>query len=85
MVEPLTAEEKKWLKQFQAIMKRCPSKRLGAFTIGDADLSIYDKAVFDDYRANKRSEDQDDVHIHRELGTVLASIAMPFQVDGVCG
>lgn len=92
MVEPLTAEEKKWLKQFQSLMNRCPSRRLGAFTIGDPDLTIYDKEVFDDYRfnlescaKNQHSADRDDVEIHHELGTVLAHITMPFPVDGVCG
>lgn len=48
-VKPLTQAEKKWIDQLQKILDSCPSKRLGAFTIGDADFSIYDKPVFDAY------------------------------------
>lgn len=84
-VEPLTPAEQKWLKQFQALMNKCPSKRLGAFTTGDPYLSIYDKPVFDGYREEVGNEDRDDVEIHHQLGTVLATVTMPFQVDGVAG
>nr|WP_250808609.1 hypothetical protein [Neorhizobium tomejilense] len=38
----LTKEEKKWLADFKALMKACPSKRLGFYTIGDRDLTVYD-------------------------------------------
>lgn len=84
-VKQLTAAEAAWLKQFQALMEKCPSKRLGAYTVGDADLTIYDKSVHDKHlKANPR-EERDDTAVHAELGTVLISIKMPFQVDGVCG
>lgn len=84
-VAPLTAPEIKWVKEFQALMKKCPTKRLGAYTTGDASLSLYDKPMFETYRENASRDNRDDVIIHDELGTVLANIVMPFQVDGVCG
>lgn len=39
----LTKEEKRWLRRVQAALDSCPSKRLGFYTVGDADLSVYDR------------------------------------------
>lgn len=85
-VKQLTTEELHWLKQFQKLMNKCPSKRLGCYTIGDADIVIYDKPVFSAYYATLPQRDiLDDVLIHYQAGTVLYTIDMPFQVDGVAG
>jgi hypothetical protein len=86
-VKPLTAAETKWLDKLQALLDKCPSERLGAFTIGDPSLSIYDKTYFDDFRNSQEysRDEPDDVYVHEKLGTVLYYLDMPFQVDGVCG
>lgn len=81
----LTPAESKWIKQLQELVANCPSKRMGAYTTGDAEIAIYDKPVFDTYRADNNSDMRDDVHIHEQLGTVLARVQMPFNVEGVCG
>lgn len=39
----LTAEEAAWLKKLQRVLGKCPSDRLGFFTIGDPYVSVYDK------------------------------------------
>lgn len=39
----LTKTEKGWLNKLQAILNDCPSARLGFYTIGDPDISIYDR------------------------------------------
>lgn len=39
----LTKEEKKWLKDLQSIVDRCPSpKKIGFYTIGDRHIYLYD-------------------------------------------
>lgn len=38
----LTPEETKWLKKLQKLLNECPSERLGFYTVGDADLTVYD-------------------------------------------
>jgi hypothetical protein len=38
----LNAAEKKWIAELQAVLDACPSKRLGFYTIGDPQISIYD-------------------------------------------
>lgn len=40
----LTAAERRWLKDLQAVLDACPSQRLGFYTIGDHDVSIYDRS-----------------------------------------
>ncbi|EMK1274663.1 hypothetical protein V8M30_000246 [Serratia marcescens] len=41
----LTAAERKWLNEVQKVLNRCPSTRLGFFTIGDKDVFVYDKRL----------------------------------------
>lgn len=85
MVKPLTKVEKKWLAELQTVLDKCPSKRLGAYTTGDAVLSIYDKPVFDRYRDANPRDERDDVWVHQDIGTKLCVIDTPFQIDGVAG
>ncbi|MEM8519018.1 hypothetical protein [Janthinobacterium sp. CAN_S7] len=87
-IKKLTKAEAEWLSQFKELMAACPSKRLGSYTVGDADIKIYDKPAFDAYRKDleKKVRDMpDDVTMHADIGSVLDTIQMPFQVDGVCG
>lgn len=37
-----TKAEKAWLEELQELLDRCPSKRLGFYTIGDPSVSVYD-------------------------------------------
>jgi hypothetical protein len=82
----LTPAESKWLKQLQKVFDSCPSKRLGAYTTGDAMITIYDKTVFDAYNDTKSKLDQrEETAIHANLGTVVTRIKTPFQIDGISG
>ena len=40
--KPLTRTERAWLAEFQAVLDRCPSTRIGFYSIGDANLGLYD-------------------------------------------
>lgn len=44
----LTKEEKAWVKRVQKALDSCPSKRLGFATIGDHDITIFDRTRYDD-------------------------------------
>ena len=44
----LTKEEIKWVEKAQEILNECPSKRIGFFTIGDSDLTLYDNTKMDE-------------------------------------
>jgi hypothetical protein len=58
----LTAEEKKWIKSVQRALNKCPSVRLGFYTIGDNDLSIYDTNL-----EHKFDQDKDFGHAVAEV------------------
>lgn len=78
----LTKEEKKWVKQMNALLKKCPSKRIGFYTIGDEDIGIYDKSYQNEINA-----------AHDDLVPALGitghgfseRIYFPDAVQGVCG
>jgi hypothetical protein len=38
----LNKAELEWITKVQGILDECPSKRLGFYTIGDSEVSIYD-------------------------------------------
>lgn len=40
--KPLTAAERRWIKEVNALLKKCPSDRLQGFTIGDHDVVVFD-------------------------------------------
>jgi hypothetical protein len=42
--KPLTAAEKKWLKNLEDALTSPPSSRIGFYTIGDAELMVYDRS-----------------------------------------
>lgn len=40
----LTKAEKDWIAKVQAVLDECPSERLGFYTIGDANVTVYDRS-----------------------------------------
>jgi hypothetical protein len=84
----LTKLEKEWLHNFQELMDNCPSERFGAYTMGDFEIVIYDKNVFEKHRNEIEKTFMypvDEVEIHDRVGSKLHTIIMPFQVDGISG
>ena len=41
-MDKLTKEEAAWLKKLQKVLSACPSTRLGFYTIGDAQITVFD-------------------------------------------
>lgn len=78
--EPLTTEEKKWLKQLEKVFNKCPSSRLGCYTIGGAALTFFDNEM------TYLCEDGDVCDGKAEVaGIELASINTKINIDGVSG
>jgi hypothetical protein len=44
MAVKLNRAEKQWISDLQAVLDACPSKRLGFYTIGDPQVTIYDRS-----------------------------------------
>lgn len=40
--KPLTRGERAWLIEVQAVLNRCPSNRIGFYTVGDSFLGLHD-------------------------------------------
>ena len=52
--KPLTKAERAWLEEGQKWLNRCPSKRIGFYTVGDADICLHDAT-----RENEIGDEQD--------------------------
>ncbi|MGL5386665.1 MAG: hypothetical protein ACRDCA_12555 [Serratia sp. (in: enterobacteria)] len=78
----LTVEERKWIKQVNALLKKCPSKRIGFYTIGDDSIGLYDTSYQDEINAA-------DIDLVRALNITghgfSEDIYFPNAVQGVCG
>jgi len=62
----LTKAEAKWIKDVQAVLDACPSKRLGFYTIGDAEVVIYDRT-----KEEKINELIDNIHSNKDFCTAV--------------
>ncbi|EMY0637133.1 hypothetical protein AAIC24_002913 [Providencia rettgeri] len=40
----LTKKELAWIGKVQKVLDECPSERIGFYTIGDADVQLYDRS-----------------------------------------
>lgn len=45
VIARLTKAERAWLKQLQDVLSACPSNRLGFYTSGDRDVTVYDRRL----------------------------------------
>lgn len=39
----LTHAERRWIRELQKVLNKCPSERIGFFTTGDCDIKLFDK------------------------------------------
>lgn len=85
-MKPLTATEKKWLDKLKVVLMECPSKRMSAFTIGDAELYVYDNGFDEDIdeMMDKRLASDFCLAVDK-LKCELAVIDMPFYVHSTAG
>lgn len=85
-VLPLTPEEKKWLKKLQNVLNECPSNRMGSYTIGDNNITIYDISANDSEEAENLARDNNDwCDVVAATDTELAIINFPFAVLSTAG
>ena len=81
----LTQKEKKWVDDVNKLLAKCPSKRIGFFTIGDNNLNIYDTTKDDEIC--KLQDDDIDFGPAFESSHALAdeSIWFTIPVHSTCG
>lgn len=82
----LTPEERKWLASLQSLLDQCPSERLGFYTIGDNDVTLFDVKVRDKWHQAQGCPSTD---IHEEIshsGADLdAALTFPSNVESRAG
>lgn len=78
-VEPLTKEERSWVRRLEQLLQDCPSDRLGLVTCGYRHLH-----VIDDKFSKEHDVDLEDGNAVRS-GVALAEINCKLTVHGVSG
>ena len=81
----LTEREIAWLKKLQSVLDDCPSDRLGAYTIGDPVLHIYDRRFEDAINEKLESGSTDFCTAAATLGADLCEVRTPFPVHATSG
>ncbi|KXS55009.1 MAG: hypothetical protein AWU57_605 [Marinobacter sp. T13-3] len=81
----LTKAERDWLNKLQAVLDECPSDRLGAFTIGDPSIYIYDSRFESEINEIINSGNTDFCAATDKLGSDLSVLRMPFAVHSTAG
>lgn len=83
--KPLTKAEKEWLSRLQSVLNECPSDRLGAYTMGDQALELYDTGF--DAKIHELTDDLTTDFCQAVLKTEsdLGSLSMPFPVHSTSG
>ena len=82
----LTPEEIKWLRRVQRALDACPSQRIGFYTIGDKDVSLYDKSKDDEVNEFMDAHSRSDYPAAVEASNAdLGTIIFPNQVHSVAG
>lgn len=77
-VAPLTKGEKKWCQDIEKLLLNCPA-RFGFYTIGDADLNVFDREACEVDGIPQEECEPDN------RGYGLASIRSKEQIQGWCG
>lgn len=83
--KPLTKSEKDWLARLQALLDECPSARLGAYTIGDPTLSIYDRRFESQINKIMESGKDDFCTAVADVDADLGLLRFPFPVHSTAG
>lgn len=83
-MKPLTVAEKKWVAKLEAVLAECPSERFTSYTIGDAEVTIYDKSF--EPEVSELCEGGADVcQAVGKVGCELATVKFPFLVQSTAG
>lgn len=82
----LTKEEKAWVKQINALLAKCPSKRIAFATIGDCDVSIFDVTRYNEICDSQDSEKGEFISAAERIGALFDErLNFPNQVESTAG
>jgi len=84
-IEPLTKKETAWVSKLQKILSNPPSDRLGLYTIGDADLCVYDQTCIEDIQELVDTSDIDFCQAVEKCGAYFCSVSARMQILSTAG
>ncbi|MFK4136743.1 hypothetical protein ACI2KR_31420 [Pseudomonas luteola] len=79
----LTKAEAAWVKRLQEVLNECPSDRIGAYTIGDCNIELYDRSK-DQEIAEAQGNKEFCVAV-QNLDAGMGTLSFPFQVHSTSG
>lgn len=83
-MKPLTAAEAKWVEELEGLLAKCPSNRIGAFTIGDDYIMLYDRSFDNEICDIQNSRnDNDFAAVVDSLECGFGIIHFPFPVHAI--
>lgn len=82
--KPLTTTESAWMKELEKLMKNAPP-RIGFYTIGDANLTAYDRSREAEINAELDSRNVDFCNVIDELGAWLGDVACTMPIHSTAG
>ncbi|MFK3927389.1 hypothetical protein ACI2J7_01320 [Serratia bockelmannii] len=81
----LNKKERAWLDELQEVLNRCPSTRLGFFTIGDKDVFVYDKRLDKQIDELQDSGGRDFGLVVNDLDAGFGELTFPAAVHSTAG
>lgn len=81
----LTDDELKWIKKLNALLQKCPSDRLGFYTVGDPRVEVYDTAFEGEIEEIMNRSNSDFGPAVDKVGARLGSLRFPANVASTAG
>lgn len=81
----LTKAEKKWLEELRDVLNRCPSNRLGFYTIGDPRIYVYDRSKDEKIDAHQDRNGREFCHSVDALNAGFCDLDFPAPVHSTVG
>jgi len=81
----LTKVEAAWVKRLQKVLDECPSDRIGAFTVGDPTITLYDRSRDQEIDAVLEAGNIEYCQAVSKVGAELTELKFPFQVHSTSG
>lgn len=81
----LNKKERAWLDELQEVLNRCPSERLGFFTIGDPIIYVYDRSKDQEIDDHQDRHNREYCHSVRALDADFCDLDFPAAVHSTVG
>lgn len=81
----LNKKERAWLDELQEVLNRCPSERLGFFTIGDPRIYVYDRSKDKEIDAHQDRNGRDFCHSVDALNAGFCDLDFPAAIHSTAG